>query len=158
MNEKLFNHIDLPKERAHVPSGIAEDLEKECRDYEELIQRTGQIDVQLLGIGTNGHIGFNEPGTPFDSRTAIFNLTESTRQSNARFFNSLDEVPSKAISMGLGTIMDAKEIVLIVSGKVKADIMAEVLNTKPTVDVPASVLHLRDHVTVIADEEALSKM
>ncbi|WP_368654400.1 glucosamine-6-phosphate deaminase [Ornithinibacillus sp. 4-3] len=157
MNEKLFKHIDLPKERAHVPSGVVADLEKECHDYEQAIKEQGPIDLQLLGMGPNGHIAFNEPGTSFESRTAIYDLTESTRNANARFFDSIDEVPTKAISMGIGTIMDAKEILFIVSGESKAEILAKVLEGKADPSIPATVLHLHDNVTVIADEAALSK-
>lgn len=158
MNEHLFDHIDLPSERAHVPNGVAQDLEEECRSYERKIKEVGNIDIQLLGIGNNGHIGFNEPGTPFDSRTAIFQLTESTRKSNSRFFESIDEVPKTAISMGLGTIMEAKEILLIVFGSHKADILARVLNSEATESIPATVLHRHDNVTIIADMDALAKV
>lgn len=159
MQERLFNHIDIPPENAFLPNGVAPDLEKECERYEQLIRDVGGIDVQLLGLGTNAHIGFNEPGTPFDSRTAINILADSTRESNARFFTSKDEVPKTAISMGIGTIMEAKEILLIVSGDKKADILAKVINAeKASEDFPASVLHHHDQVTIIADEAALSKV
>lgn len=159
MGERLFNYIDIPREQTFLPNGVASDLEQECRAYEKSIKDAGGIDLQILGLGTNAHIGFNEPGTPFDSRTAINILADSTRESNARFFNSKDEVPTKAISMGIGTIMEAKEILLIVSGFQKADILAKVINVENvSEDFPASVLHNHDHVTIIADEAALSKV
>lgn len=158
MSERLFNHIDIPIERAYVPNGAAEDLEAECQNYERLIKEAGQIDIQLLGLGANGHIGFNEPGTPFDSRTEVVLLADSTRQSNSRFFPSIDDVPKTAISMGIGTIMESKEILLIVSGVEKADILASVLNSDVSEEFPATVLHRHDNVTIIADEGALSKV
>lgn len=158
MSERLFNHIDIPEDRAHVPNGCAEDLQQECRDYEEKIKQAGQIDIQLLGLGANGHIGFNEPGTPFDSRTEVVFLADSTRQSNARFFPSIDDVPKTAISMGIGTIMESEEILLLVSGEQKADILAHVLNSEPSEEFPATVLHMHENVTIIADEAALSKV
>lgn len=159
MGERLFNHIDIPRENAYLPNGVAEDLEKECERYEQLIRDAGGIDLQLLGLGNNAHIGFNEPGTPFDSRTAVNVLADSTRENNARFFDSKDDVPTTAISMGIGTIMEAREILLIVSGEHKADILAKVLHIEEvSEDFPASVLHQHDHVTIIADEAALSKV
>lgn len=159
MGERLFNHIDIPTKNTFLPNGVAMDLDKECERYEQLIRDVGGIDVQLLGLGTNAHIGFNEPGTPFNSRTAINLLADSTRESNARFFNTKEEVPKTAISMGIGTIMEAKEILLIVSGEQKADILAKVINTENiSEDFPASVLHRHAHVTIIADEAALSKV
>ncbi len=121
MNKHLFEHIDLPKEQIHVPNGNAQDLEAVCQDYEENIIKAGKIDIQILGIGVNGHIGFNEPGTPFTSRTHIVTLDESTREVNSRFFQSIDDVPTHAITMGIETIMESQEIVLLVSGEQKAD-------------------------------------
>lgn len=158
MSERLFNHIDIPLTKAYVPNGAAKDLEEECRRYEREIREAGQIDIQLLGLGNNGHIGFNEPGTPFDSRTEVVKLADSTRQSNSRFFSSIDKVPEYAISMGIGTIMEGKEILLIVSGSHKADILASVLNSEVSEDFPATILHRHDNVTIIADEAALAKV
>ena len=112
MKDKLFGQIDLLPENAHVPNGNAADLKMECEEYENQIQRAGQVDIQVLGLGLNGHIGFNEPGTPFSSRTQAIDLTESTRRANARFFASLDEVPTQAITMGIDTIMESKQILL----------------------------------------------
>lgn len=156
MNDKLFSHIDILTENAHVPNGDAADIEQECKDYEQLIADAGKVDVQILGLGLNGHIGFNEPGTPFSSRTHIVDLKESTRQANARFFDSIDEVPVKAITMGIDTIMDSKKILLLVSGKNKAEAVARLVNGEVSEDFPASILKLHEDVTVIADEEALA--
>jgi glucosamine-6-phosphate deaminase len=158
MNEKLFKHIDIPIEQTHLPNGIAEDLKKECNDYEGQIRDAGYIDVQILGIGTNGHIGFNEPGTSFSSRTQVIELDESTRHANARFFNTLDEVPTKAITMGIESIMESKEIVLLASGENKAEAIAHLMEDELTEAFPASILNNHAHVTIIADEAALSKV
>lgn len=156
MQEKLFNHIDILLENTYLPNGVAKNLTEECTEYEALIKQHGPIDLQLLGMGPNGHIGFNEPGTPFQMRTEVFDLTESTRLANARFFDDLSDVPTKAISMGIGTIMEAKEILFLVSGEAKANILSEVLNVAADTSIPASVLHLHENVTIIADEAALS--
>ncbi|MEN2467457.1 glucosamine-6-phosphate deaminase [Ornithinibacillus sp. FSL M8-0202] len=158
MNEKLFQHIDITIENTYIPNGSAEDLEKECVAYEELIQQHDSIDLQILGIGHNGHIGFNEPGTPFTTRTHIVELAETTRKANARFFNSWEEVPSQAITTGIGTIMDSKQILLLVSGEDKAEALYRLLHGEITEQFPASVLKDHPNVTVIADEAALSKV
>ncbi|HLR60041.1 MAG TPA: glucosamine-6-phosphate deaminase [Pseudogracilibacillus sp.] len=158
MNEKLFNHIDIPLAQAYVPDGMAEDLKSECTRYEEAIKALGGIDIQLLGLGVNGHIGFNEPGTSFDSRTQIITLEKSTRNANAHFFSSGGEVPEKAISMGVQSIMDTKKIVLLVSGKNKAAALKRFLTEDVTEDFPATILHKHHDVTVIADKEALSEL
>lgn len=157
MNEKLFKHIDIPHDRIHIPNGSANDLEVECRDYEQLILDQNHIDMQLLGLGVNGHIGFNEPGTPFASRTNVVDLDDSTLQANARYFASIDEVPTKAISMGIKTIMESQEIILLASGESKADAVARLINGEVSEDFPASILKNHKHVTVIADESALAK-
>ena len=158
MNHKLFKHIDLPENQAVLPNGKAENIAAECERYEKKIKDAGQIDIQVLGIGLNGHIGFNEPNTPFTSRTHVVKLDESTRQANARFFNSIDDVPTEAITMGIATIMDSKKILLLVSGEKKADILAQVIHGEVTEKVPASVLQKHPNVTIIADETALSKV
>ncbi len=155
MHDKLFKHIDIPEDQAHVPNGVAKDMDKECQNYEKQISDAGQINIQVLGMGLNGHIGFNEPGTPFSSRTHIVELDESTREANARFFNSLEEVPKKAITMGIETIMESKEILMLVSGANKKEALDRLLNGEVTEDFPASILQQHDHVTVIADEAAL---
>lgn len=158
MDDKLFNHIDIKRENVHIPSGVAEDLEEECRQYETLIKQAKQIDFQLLGLGVNGHIGFNEPGTPFSSRTHVVELDESTRNANAHFFASGWEVPSRAISMGIETIMESKEILLLASGEKKADAVARLLDGEISEQFPASILHTHKNVTIIADKDALSKV
>lgn len=117
MRQNLFNHIDINENQTHIPNGAADDLEQECVRYEQLIKELGGVDLQLLGIGQNGHIGFNEPGTPFSSRTHIVTLAENTRIANSRFFNSLEEVPTHAITMGIASILESKEILLLVSGE-----------------------------------------
>src|SRR5690554_186558 len=127
MNEQLFHAIDIPEHQTHIPNGMAEDMDEECQRYEALIKEKGGIDLQLLKIGVNGHIGFNEPGTPFDSRTHVVPLTESTREANSRFFNSMDEVPTHAVTMGIQTILEAKKIVLLASGASKQEAMRRLL-------------------------------
>ncbi|MEI3599025.1 MULTISPECIES: glucosamine-6-phosphate deaminase [unclassified Oceanobacillus] len=155
MNEKLFSHVDIAADRVHIPNGVAADLEKECMEHERAIEQAGGIDVQVLGIGGNGHIGFNEPGTSFDSKTHIVDLDESTIQANARFFHSIEEVPTQAISMGIETIMNSKEILLLVSGEAKADATAKLLHGDISEDFPASILKKHENVTVIVDQAAL---
>lgn len=151
MEEKLFKYIDIRKEQTYMPNGLADNLQKECELYEQLIVDTGPIDFLVLGIGVNGHIGFNEPGTAFDSRTHVVELTESTRMVNSRFFSSIEDVPKEALTMGLGTIMDAKEIMLLVQGENKAEILHEVVHGKVTTDVPASILQHHPNTTIITD-------
>ncbi|KZN95434.1 glucosamine-6-phosphate deaminase [Aeribacillus pallidus] len=158
MHENLFQHIDIQPENVHIPNGMAEDLEQECMTYDRLISKN-KIDIQILGLGLNGHIGFNEPGTSFKSRTHIVKLDQSTRKANARFFQSIDEVPTKAITMGIETIMESKKILLLVSGKEKSDALARLLgNSDISEEFPASILRQHNDVTVIADEEALKKI
>ncbi|MGG1292696.1 glucosamine-6-phosphate deaminase [Bacillus smithii] len=156
MKKRLFDHIQIPPENTYLPDGQAEDLEEECKRYDERIESLGGIDLQLLGIGVNGHIGFNEPGTPFDSKTHIVELSESTRKANARFFNTLEEVPKKAITMGIETIMKSKKILLLASGLKKAPIIRKLFQEGITEEIPASVLKKHENVVLIADEEALS--
>lgn len=154
MNHNLFDHVNIDKANTNVPNGKAPDMAAEACRYEKLIKSLGGIDVQLLGIGNNGHIGFNEPHDAFDKCTHEVQLTESTIQANARFFESLDEVPKTAISMGIGTIMQAKKIVLIANGSKKADIIYETCFGPITPNVPASALQLHPDVTIIVDDEA----
>ncbi|WP_394233364.1 glucosamine-6-phosphate deaminase [Niallia oryzisoli] len=156
MMSHLFDAIDIPKSQTHLPNGMAKDLTKECEHYEKQIDNLGGIDIQLLGIGHNGHIGFNEPGSSFNSRTRIIKLTDSTRSSNAKFFPSIDEVPTHAITMGIATILECKEIVLLASGTSKASVMEKLINGKPSEQLPASALKLHQHVTIIADRDALA--
>lgn len=154
MNEKLFNGIDIQKENTHIPNGVAEDADKESAAYEKKIADVGNIDVQILGLGLNGHIGFNEPGTDVKSRTQVIGLAQSTIEANARFFNSKEEVPTQAITMGIGTILEARKIILLVQGEKKAEILSEVIHGKVTSDVPASFLQLHKDVTIITDIDA----
>lgn len=154
MNEQLFDHVDINKENTNVPNGKAKDKPIECARYEELIKCLGGIDMQLLGIGNNGHIGFNEPDTCFEKYTHEVALTESTIKANTRFFANEADVPRTAISMGIKTIMEAKKIVLVASGSAKADIIYETCYGPITPNVPASALQLHPDVTIIVDEEA----
>lgn len=155
MKEELLGHIDIPPSQTHLPNGAAEDAQAECDRYETLIESMGGIDLQLLGIGENGHIGFNEPGTSFSSKTHLIKLEEDTRQANARFFNSLDEVPTHAITMGIATIMASKEVILLASGESKAKAISRLINGEIDESIPASALKNHKNFTIIADEEAL---
>jgi glucosamine-6-phosphate deaminase len=155
MYSNFFNHVNVKPENIHIPNGVAEDIDEECRRYDEAIEKAGGIDLQLLGIGVNGHIGFNEPGDELLTATHVTNLAPDTIKANARFFESIDEVPKKAITVGLGTIMKAKKIILLASGREKAKIMAELLDEDAvSTKVPASFLLLHRDVTIIMDEEA----
>ena len=151
MDHNLFDHIDIDKARTRVPSGI--DVSDPAA-YDKEIAAAGGVDLQLLGIGNNGHIGFNEPGTPFGSLTHIVELTESTREANKRFFKSIEEVPTHAVTMGVKTVMQARSIILMAIGPAKAPIMKEMLQGPVTEKVPASVLQLHPDVTVYMDYEA----
>lgn len=158
MDENLFHHVNIKIENTHVPNGLSDDPQRTCKGFEEAIRKAGGIDLQLLGIGANGHIAFNEPGSPFDSRTRVVNLSERTIEDNARFFKSIDEVPRQALSMGIGTIMEARKIVLLASGVRKAEVVAKSVEGSITTDVPASVLQRHPDCTFILDEEAASKL
>lgn len=149
MQEQLFKHVDIKEENIHIPSGVAEDLEAECKRYEEQLKALGPVDLQVLGVGVNGHIGFNEPGTDFSSRTHIVELDQSTREANARFFNNIDEVPTHAITMGIQSIMDSKKILLLAFGESKKDAIERLLSGEVTEDLPVSVLNKHSNVTVI---------
>ena len=156
MHEQLFNHIDIPEENVHVPVGCAEDEEAQCVSYEEELSRH-TVDIQVLGIGSDGHIAFNEPGTPFDSPTHLMELTEQTRRDNARFFeNDITQVPTQAITMGLASIMRAKKIIVIATGANKAEAVRGMLQGPRTTDCPASILQDHKDVTVLLDKEAAS--
>ncbi|MCC3376875.1 glucosamine-6-phosphate deaminase [Cohnella sp. REN36] len=154
MNEHLFGHIDLPAGNAHIPNGNAEDLEAECSRYDAMIEDAGQVDLQLLGIGHNGHIGFNEPAHALIKGTHIVDLAEETRKANARFFDSIDDVPTQALTMGVGTILKAKMIMLVVRGADKAEIVRRALTGPITTDCPASLLQTHPHLIVLLDQEA----
>lgn len=154
MKRHLFDHIDLPQDQYFLPNGNAAHLEKECLRYDQLIEDVGGIDLQLLGIGQNGHIGFNEPGTPFNSKTHVVQLDENTRQANARYFSSIDEVPTHAITMGIASILSSKKILLLASGKSKAKVIQYLEQAEIHPDFPASALKLHEDVTVMIDREA----
>jgi glucosamine-6-phosphate deaminase len=158
MDTNLFNHVNIDKSRTHVPSGITEDYDKECREYDEAIENAGGIDLQLLGIGTNGHIGFNEPSDFLNLNTHVTELTEDTIKANSRFFDSIEEVPTEAITMGLGSIMKAKKIILLASGLKKAEIIAKLVEDKISTRVPASMLQVHQNVLVVVDQEAGSML
>ena len=158
MHQNLFDHVNIPAENTHLPDGMEPDSEKECRRYEELIQSMGSVDLQLLGIGHNGHIGFNEPADAFDKLVHCVNLTQSTIEANKRFFASAKEVPRQAYTMGIQTIMRSKKILIIANGEGKADIVRDAFFGPITPMVPASVLQLHNDVTLVADEAALSKI
>lgn len=149
MDTNLFSKINIRKEYTFVPNGVAEDIEKEGREYDERIEKLGGIDIQLLGIGYDGHIGFNEPDEVFTKGTHIVELDPSTIEANARFFDSIDDVPKKAITMGMGAIMNAKKVLLIANGKGKEEIVKKAFFGPITPKVPASILQLHPDVTVI---------
>ncbi len=155
MNSHLFNQ--KPFKATYVPNGKAEDLAAECRHYEEILANH-PIDIQILGIGENAHIGFNEPGTPFDAPTQVVELTESTINANKRNFEKIEDVPTTAISMGIGSIMKSKKVILIAYGEAKAEAIANTINGEMTIDVPASVLQNHPDVTIILDDAAASKL
>lgn len=158
MNTNLFDHINIDKTRTFVPNGLEADSEKACKEYNETIERVGGIDLQLLGLGHNGHIGFNEPADSFARFTHCIDLTESTIEANKRFFESEADVPRQAYTMGIGNIMSAKKIVVVVSGKDKAKILKKVVYGPITPQVPASILQLHPDVVIVADEDAMSEL
>lgn len=154
MQQNLFNHVNIALNNINMPNGLAKDIEKECLEYEERIAKAGGLDLQILGIGRNGHIGFNEPDLKFEARTHVVMLDEKTIEDNSRFFGSIEDVPKKAISMGVKTIMHAKKIVLLASGAEKAEAVYKMIYGKIIPELPASVLQLHPNVTVICDEAA----
>jgi glucosamine-6-phosphate deaminase len=155
---EFTNHIDIRDDRVHSPDGVADDIFSAAEEYDALIAEAGPVDVQLLGIGGNGHIGFNEPGSSLRSRTRVKTLTEQTRHDNARFFSGIDEVPRHVITQGLGTICDARHLVLMATGGHKADAIAAAVEGPLTASCPASVLQLHPHVTVVVDEAAATQL
>lgn len=154
MNKQLFRHINIKNKNTFIPNGQADDLEQECLRYETIIEQIGPPDLQLLGIGENGHIGFNEPGIPFNSETHIVELTNSTRQANARFFPSIEDVPKRAITMGIHSILKSKQILLLASGKRKGEAILRLLENEIDENFPASSLKEHPNVTLIVDKEA----
>ena len=154
MNERLFDLIDIPEANTHLPDGNAPDLRRECFEYESKIRRAGGIDLQVLGIGSNGHIGFNEPTGSLSSRTWIKILTRSTIRDNSRFFDHVSEVPRRVITMGIGTIMEARHCLVIASGRRKAAAVQAMIEGPVTAQCPASALQFHRRTTVVLDEEA----
>lgn len=154
MRENLFKHIDIAQKNIFILNGAAKNLKKECGNFEKIIKEKGGIDLQILGVGLNDHIGFNEPGLSFKSNTRSVNLTAATREANAKYFSGIKEVPKRALTMGLATITRAKKIILLASGKEKAEIIAKALKGKIKPAVPASILQKHPDVTVILDKEA----
>lgn len=155
MKNIFFDHVNLKAENTFIPDGKLENIEDYCQVYDDLIEEKGGVDLQILGIGQNGHLAFNEPDNELNIGTSIVDLTQTTIQSNSRFFKSIDEVPKKAITMGIGSIMKARKIILLASGKSKTEIINKLLNTnKLTTKLPASILLLHPNVTIIVDEDA----
>lgn len=157
MHSHLFDYVNINPERTFLPDGMSEDPDAECARYEEVIRATGGVDLQLLGMGHNGHIGFNEPGEAFEKGTHCVDLQPRTIEANKRFFASIDDVPKQAYSMGIRTIMQAKKILVIVSGEDKAEALRNSLFGPVTPRVPGSILQMHPNVTIVADEAALSK-
>jgi len=158
MNANLFDHINIDKANTRVPDGTAADPAASCQQYEEDIKAAGGIDFQVLGVGGNGHIAFNEPGSSRDSRTRVVDLDEGTIKDNSRFFDSVDDVPKQAISMGMATIMETKEVILLANKASKADAIAQSIEGPVTEAVPASLLREHPNVTLLVEKEAASKL
>ena len=156
MHENLFDHINIPEKSINFLNGNAEVLEQECKDYEQKIKNAGGIDIQLLGIGSNGHIAFNEPADCFQRWSHVVTLKESTVQDNSRFFNSIEEVPTQAVTMGIGSIMQAKKILIIALGANKAKAIKQLIDGNVTPMCPASVLQFHTDVTLMLDKAAAS--
>lgn len=156
MHENLFDHINIPEESINFLNGNASDPEKECEEYENKIKKAGGIDIQLLGIGSNGHIAFNEPSDCFQRWSHVVNLKESTVKDNSRFFKSIEEVPTHAVTMGIGSIMQAKKILIIAIGENKAKAIKQLINGNVTPQCPASVLQFHTDVTLMLDRGAAS--
>ena len=156
MRKNLFDHVNINPENTNIPNGLEEDAQKECGRYNSVIQELGGIDLQLLGIGNNGHIGFNEPGEVFEAETHCVALTENTIQANARFFEKIEDVPRFAYSMGIKNIMQARSILLVASGESKAEALEKTIYGPISPAVPASILQLHNQVFIVADEAALS--
>ena len=158
MHHHLFDALGLKAAQNHLPNGLCTDCDHECHDYSAANAQAGGLDFQLLGVGSNGHIGFNEPGTAFDSRTHVVELSETTRIDNGRFFDSMDEVPTHAITLGIRDILDAKEIVLVATGEHKAATMDLLYRTPPDPQMPASALKLHANVRIYLDPAAASRL
>ena len=158
MQHNLFDHVNIDPANTNVPNGLASDPEAECERYNQVIRSMGGIDIQVLGMGHNGHIGFNEPGQAFELETHVVNLTDRTIEANARFFASKDEVPKRAITMRIKSIMQARQILVVVSGEDKADIVKKAFFGPVEPQVPASILQMHPNVVLCGDKAALSKI
>ena len=158
MQHNLFDHVNIDPANTNVPNGLASDPEAECERYNQVIRSMGGIDIQVLGMGHNGHIGFNEPGQAFELETHVVNLTDRTIEANARFFASKDEVPKRAITMGIKSIMQARQILVVVSGEDKADIVKKAFFGPVEPQVPASILQMHPNVVLCGDRAALSRI
>lgn len=156
MEKNFFRHINIPPEQTHIPDGLTDDIPGHCQEYEDRIRKAGGIDLQILGIGSDGHIGFNEPTSSLASRTRIKTLTQETVKDNARFFNSADEVPQHVITMGIGTILDSKACLLLAFGKNKAEALAKTVEGPIMADIPATALQMHPVVKIFCDEGAAS--
>lgn len=158
MNENLFSKINIDIAKTHVPNGMAEDPEKACKEYDESILAAGGIDLQILGIGQNGHIAFNEPADELYEGTHLTGLTESTIKANARFFEKEEDVPTKAVTMGIASIMRAKKIIILANGPAKCEVVKKLINGGITTNIPASILKVHPDVTLICDKEACPEL
>jgi len=154
MNTNFFDHVNIDRKNINIPNGMSKDIEKECREYDEKIQSLGGIDLQILGVGLNGHIGFNEPARELMSTTHITDLTKETINANARFFEDISQVPTKAITVGMATILRSKKIVVLINGKNKSKIFDKITGKKITTQIPATLLQLHPDVTIVVDEQA----
>lgn len=158
MQVNLFNHINIKANHVYIPNGSDMNIERVCKEYDDIIQSVGGIDLQLLGIGNDGHIGFNEPSTVFETGTHCVNLTESTIEANKRFFQSREEVPKQAYTMGIKAIMQAKKVLMVANGESKADIIKKALFGPVTPEIPASILQIHNDFVLVADKAALSEI
>jgi glucosamine-6-phosphate deaminase len=158
MEENFFSHVNLRRESVHIPDGMVADVPAHCADYERAIRKAGGIDLQILGLGSDGHLGFNEPGSSLASRTRIKTLTERTRSDNARFFTGAQEVPHHVITMGLGTIMESRMCLLLAFGKAKAEAVAASVEGPVTASVPGSLLQFHPQAKVLLDAESASSL
>ncbi|MCR5054660.1 MAG: glucosamine-6-phosphate deaminase [Lachnospiraceae bacterium] len=156
MQENFFRYVNVPKDRIHIPDGEDPDSDRACRDYDVIIKKAGGIDLQLLGIGRDGHIGFNEPGAAFGLETHCVDLAESTMAANARFFGDKDKVPRQAYTMGIKSIMQAKKVLMVASGREKAEIIRDAILGPVTPQVPASILQMHPDFTLVIEREAAS--
>ena len=158
MNKNLFEKVNIDKDNTFLPNGLAEDLKRECKDYDDIIRKMGPIDLQLLGLGRNGHIGFNEPDDHFEENTHVRKLDETTIKDNSRFFTASEEVPKSAITMGMKPIMEAKAVLLAVSGEEKAEALRKIIKGPETPQVPGSILRKHENLIVVADKAALKEI